>query len=121
MMALRGDAAHFRKRLRLRIGALRWKIPANVLSWMYDCCNQAAWAAAAASVLLFLYAVVYAFPNARHTALQQERDAIEQENRTFCEKHGMPFGTREHTVCAEDLMDIRANERQRTLDSLGIL
>ena len=32
----------------------------------------------------------------------------------------MPFGTREHTVCAEDLMDIRANERQRTLDELGI-
>ena len=60
--------------------------------------------------LLFLYGVIYAFPNARHAALQQEREVVEQENRAFCEKHGMPFGTREHTVCAEDLMDIRTNE-----------
>jgi hypothetical protein len=70
------------------------------------------------SALLLLYGVIYAFPNARHAALQQEREVVEQENRAFCEKHGMPFGTRKHTVCAEDLMDIRANERRRTLDEL---
>ena len=45
-----------------------------------------------------------------------ERGAYLVTPRAFCEKHGMPFGTREHTVCAEDLMDIRANERQRTLE-----
>src|SRR5215831_17054752 len=72
--------------------------------------------AAAVSALLFFYAVAYAFPNARRIALQQEREVVEQENRAFCETHGMLSGTREHTVCAEDLMDIRANERQRTLD-----
>ncbi len=71
-------------------------------------------------MLLFFYTVVYAFPNARLTAMQQEREVVESENRTFCQKHGMPFGTREHTLCAEDLMDIRANEHQRTLDGLGI-
>jgi hypothetical protein len=121
MMVRRGDASHRRERWSsLRIGSSRWEAPADALAWIYDCGNRAAWAVAAASAFLFLYAVVYAFPNARLTALQQEQAAIEQENRTFCEKHRMPFGTREHTVCAEDLMDIRANERQRTLDWLGI-
>jgi hypothetical protein len=107
----RDDAARLvARRLGLRFAVRRF----------HDCGNQVAWAAAAMSALLFLYGVIYAFPNARHAALQQEREVVEQENRAFCEKHGMPFGTREHTVCAEDLMDIRANERQRTLDELGI-
>ena len=82
--------------------------------------NRVAWIAAAVAAVLFFYAVIYAFPNARLAALQQARYAAEQENRAFCEKHGMPFGTREHTLCAPDLMDIRANEHQRTLDELGI-
>jgi hypothetical protein len=90
------------------------------LAWIYDCGNHAAWAAVASSVVLFLYAVVYAFPNARLAALQQAREVVEQENRAFCEKHGVPFGTQEHMLCAEDLMDVRANERQRTPDELGI-
>ena len=116
------DVAHlWGRRRRLRpLGSSRRKAFAAV-AWFCDWGNRAAWGAAAASVLLFFYAFVYAFPNARLTALQQERDAVEHENRAFCEKHGMVFGTREHTLCAEDLMDIRANERQRTLDWLGIL
>jgi hypothetical protein len=91
-----------------------------LLNLTYDWSHRSAWLAAALAALLFFYAVIYAFPNARLTALQQERDALEEENRAFCEKYGMPFGTREHTLCAEDLMDIRANQRQRTLDWLGI-
>ena len=77
-------------------------------------------AAVAVSTVLFFYAVACAFPHARLIAKQQEQQAIEQESRTFCEKHAMPFGSREHTACIEDLMDIRANERQRTLAELGI-
>ena len=91
-----------------------------MLSAIYEWGNRAAWIAAAVTAVLFFYAVIYAFPNARLAALQQARDVAEQENRAFCEKYGMLFGTREHTLCAEDLMDIRANERQRTLDWLGI-
>ena len=116
----RDDAARLlAQRLGLRIRPWRW-VPVEALRRIHDCGNQVAWAAAAVSALLFLYSVIYAFPNARRAALQQEREVVEQENRAFCEKHGIPFGTREHTVCAEDLMDIRANERQRTLDELGI-
>ena len=92
----------------------------QVLNWICEWGNRAGWAVAVISAFLFLYAVVYAFPNARRAALQQEQEIVEQENRAFCGKYGMPFGTREHTMCAEDLMDIRANERQRTLDELGV-
>ena len=53
-------------------------------------------------------------------AMQQQRDAIERENRAVCEKCEELFGIREHTLFAEDLEDIRTNERQRTLDNLGI-
>ena len=116
----RDDAARLvARRLGLRIRSSRW-VPVEALRRFHDCGNQVAWAVVAVSALLFLYGVIYAFPNARHAALQQEQELVEQENRAFCEKYGMPFGTREHTVCAEDLMDIRANERQRTLDELGI-
>ena len=52
--------------------------------------------------------------------MQQQRDAIERENWAFCEKCERLFGIREHTLSAEDLEDIRTNERQRTLDNLGI-
>jgi hypothetical protein len=91
-----------------------------MLRAIYEWGNRAAWIAATVTAILFFYAVICAFPNARLAALQHARDVAEQENRAFCEKHGMPFGTREHTLCAEDLVDIRANERQRTLDELGV-
>jgi len=66
-----------------------------MLSLIYEWDNRAAWIAAANIAVLFFYAVIDAFPNARQVAMQQQRDAIERENR-------------------------RANERQRTLDNLGI-
>lgn len=116
----RDDAAHLLpRRFGLRIRSWRW-VPVEALRRIHHCGNQVAWAAAAVSAFLFLYSVIYAFPNARRVALQQEREVVAQENRAFCEKHGITFGTRQHTVCAEDLMDIRANERRRTLDELGI-
>jgi hypothetical protein len=121
-MIPRDDSAHrqyWRRRLP-PVGSQRGTTWAEALARVHKCGHQVAWAVAVMSALLFFYAVVYAFPNARLAALQQARDAAEQENRAFCEKHGMPFGTREHTVCAEDLTDIRANERQRTLDEFGI-
>jgi hypothetical protein len=87
---------------------------------IHDCADDALWVLAAVSALLFLYSAVYTFPNARLIAAQQLQDAIGYESRAFCEKQGMAFGIREHTLCAADLVDIRANERQRTLDESGI-
>src|SRR5262249_19391529 len=67
-----------------------------MLSLFCEWGNRAAWIAAAIIAVLFFYAVIYAFPNARQVAMQQ-RDAIERENRAFCEKCGRLFGIREHT------------------------
>src|SRR5215471_11242589 len=47
----------------------------------------------------------------RQVAMQQQRDPIERENPPCCEKCGRLFGIREHTLSAEDLEDIRTNER----------
>ena len=89
------------------------------LTGLYDWANRAAWVAAALSVPLFLYIAVYAAPAARVISQQQEREAIERENIVFCEKHGMPVGTHEYALCAEDLMDIRAKQGQRTAEDMG--
>ena len=101
-MSRRDDSAHIQyRRGRLRpVGSSPGKIWAEVLARVNECGNQLAWAAAVIGALLFFYAVVYAFPNARRAAREQERAVVEQEDGAFCEKHGMPFGTREHTVCA---------------------
>jgi hypothetical protein len=89
------------------------------LTWMYDWGNRAAWVAAALSVPFFLFVAVYTAPAARLISQQQEREAIERENIAFCEKHGMPVGTREYALCAEDLIDIRAKQDQRTAEDMG--
>jgi hypothetical protein len=88
----------------------------STLIWIHAWGNDALWVLAAVSALLFVYGAVYSSPNARFIAAQQRQDAIEYESRAFCERHGIPSGTREHTLCAADLADIRANERRRTLD-----
>jgi len=94
--------------------------PGSTLIRIHDCADDALWVLAAVSALLFLYSAVHTFPNARLIAAQQRQDAVGHESRAFCEKQGMAFGTREHSLCAADLVDIRVNEHQRTLDESGI-
>jgi len=121
-MIRRDSAAYIgdpRRGLR-QVGLSRRKALTAAAVWIHDRDDRFAWAAVAVSMVLFFYAVAYAFPHDRLIAKQQEQEAIEQGSRTFCEKHAMPFGSREHTACIEDLIDIRANERQRTLADLGI-
>jgi hypothetical protein len=71
--------------------------PVSTLAWIHACGNDVLWVVAAVSALLFLYSAVYASPNARLIAAQQRHDAAVQESRAFCEKQGIPFGTRTHT------------------------
>jgi hypothetical protein len=121
-MIRRDSAAYIRdprRGLRL-VGFSRRKALTDAAVWIHDRDDRFAWAAVAVSTVLFFYAVAYAFPHARLIAKQQAQEAIEQESRTFCEKHAMPFGSREHTACIKDLIDIRPNERQRTLADLSI-
>lgn len=94
----------------------------RVLFQAYEWGNSLMWALAMLSVPFWLYVVIYAAPEAQMIAQQQQQDAIWRENRFFCEKHGMPAGTREHTQCTKDLMEIRAREEQRIASDMeGIL
>ena len=104
------------------VGSSVWNAPGKTVTSMHHPSHRTAWAGAAVALGAFLvfYALLYAFPNARLATLQQAQDLAEQQDRAFCEKYGMPFGTHAHISCIEDLMDIRANERQRTLDEFGM-
>ena len=90
----------------------------HALTWMYDWGNRVAWLAAALSVPIFIYVAVYMAPAEQRIAQQHEKDAMERENITFCERHGMPVGTGEYALCAQDLMDIRAKQDQRTAEDM---
>jgi hypothetical protein len=97
--------------------------PGSTLIRIHDCADDALWVLAAVSALLFLYNAVHTFPNARLIAAQQLQDAIGYESRASVKNREWRSAPREHTLCAADLVDIRAiraNERQRTLDDSGI-
>ena len=90
----------------------------HALTWMYDWGNRVAWLAAALSVPIFIYVAVYMAPAEQRTVQQHEKDAIERENITFCERHGMPVATGEYALWVQDLMDIRAKQDQRTAENI---
>jgi hypothetical protein len=90
----------------------------HALAWLYDWGNRVAWVAAALSVPFYLYVAFYTVPAAQRFAQQQQQEAIERENIAFCAEHGKPVGTRVYALCAEDLMDIRAKQDQRTAEDM---
>ena len=90
----------------------------HAFTWMYDWGNRVARVAAALSVPFYLYVAFFTVPAAQCFAQQHRQEAIERENIAFCAKHGMPVGTREYALCAEDLMDIRAKQHQRTAEDM---
>jgi hypothetical protein len=53
----------------MRIRSSR-RFSVEALRRIHDWGNQVAWAAAAVGAFLFLYGVIYAFPNARRATLQ---------------------------------------------------
>jgi hypothetical protein len=69
-------------------------------------------------VSLSLYAIFVSGPAARELAEQQMAEELAAENRMFCENFGMPAGTREHELCTEALMAIRARQDKRQADGM---
>jgi hypothetical protein len=86
----------------------------RLLIQMYEVGDSLMWSLALLSVPFWLYVAAYVAPEARLIAQQQQQDAIWRENRFFCERHGMPAGTREHARCVKDLTAIRAREERRS-------
>ena len=60
-------------------------------------------------------------PDARATAQQERAAETAAENRAFCEKWGMPFGTPAHATCMRDLDEIRARHDKRLAEDAGSL
>jgi hypothetical protein len=87
------------------------------LARIYDWGNRAAWAFVAVIVPLSLYVAIYTAPAERAIAERQSRHEIDRKNRTFCEKYGMAVGTRDHILCNEDLMKIRAQQDKLNTDN----
>lgn len=55
-------------------------------------------------------------PEVRATAQERRATEISAENRAFCEKWGMRFGTAAHTECTRDLDAIRASQEKRVAE-----
>ncbi len=92
----------------------------RMLTQMYEVGDCLMWSLALMSVPFWLYVAVYVVPEIRMIAQQQQQDAIWRENRFFCERHGMPAGTRGHAQCVKDLTAIRAREDRRIVSEEGI-
>jgi hypothetical protein len=61
-------------------------------------------------------------PEVRAAAQERRATEITAENRAFCEKWGMRFGTAAHTECTRDLDAIRASQEKRlAADAVGLL
>jgi len=84
-----------------------------VLARAYDWGLRAAWCVAALSVPFWLYVVVFVAPDAQRAA-QQHKDALMwRESAAFCTKYGSSETSAQPASCVQDLMDMRAKDRQR--------
>jgi hypothetical protein len=78
-------------------------------------------ALAAAVCALAIYAVVEA-PAAWRTAERFKAEQIQQEDRTYCGKFGMPPGSESFAACATDLTEIRRRHGDRiAAEAAGVL
>jgi hypothetical protein len=60
-----------------------------------------------------IYAAIDA-PAMWATAERVKAEQIEQEDREYCDKFRMPFGSENFAACAADLAEVRRRERDRT-------
>jgi hypothetical protein len=87
-----------------------------VIRRIYDEVHAGLWALLVAGVLYFLMTVLPQLP-ARQAQAQRLRDQqYATENRYYCEKWGIPAGTRRHLQCTLDLQQLRAKIAQEMED-----
>lgn len=90
----------------------------TIVHRIYDEAHAALWALLAAGALFFLAVVAPNIPEYRAQAERQRIAEIAAENRSFCEKLGMPAGTQQHTRCTLDVGALRARIARRMADEL---
>lgn len=88
----------------------------TIVHRIYDEVHAALWALLVAGALFFLAVVAPRIPEYRAQAERQRIAEIAAENRSFCEKWGMPAGTQRHMQCTLDLGALRASIARRMAD-----
>lgn len=82
--------------------------------WFLHGLHGALWVCAITSIVLAFYILSPFGSRDRETAREQVLEDISIESQVFCEKFGMPVGTKQHRQCVLELQKIRENEDQRT-------
>ena len=86
-----------------------------IIRRVYDTVHMGVWALLVAGTV-FLLLQIPRMREARAIAEAQRLQQIAEENRSYCEKWGMPAGSHEHVICTMDLSHIRKEVEQRIAD-----
>jgi hypothetical protein len=86
---------------------------------IYDEVHIALWALAAAGTLYFLLFLVPRLPEINAQMERARIAEIAAENKLYCERWGMPAGTRRHIQCTLDLDELRAGIERRFAENLA--
>jgi hypothetical protein len=73
------------------------------------------------ALLAFIWWDTYTAAKARAVLGQQRNVEMAFESRTFCEKWGMPAGTKRYDTCVADIETIRARHEKRVMEDFGFL
>jgi hypothetical protein len=91
--------------------------PATLTRWLFG----AVLVAILGSVLWMFISVKVNGPKMRAMIESQKAEELEQENRVFCAKFGVTFGTSTFATCASELAQIRRQHEERLNRDPGIL
>ncbi len=71
------------------------------------------WVVLAIALCGTAYVVIFSIPDARMRYEKEKAQDIAAESSAFCERFGMPGGSRQHDRCIEALKEVRERQDQR--------
>lgn len=86
---------------------------------VYNEIHIALWALAAGGALYFLFFLAPRLPEISARIERARTAEIAAENKLYCERWGMPAGTRRHIQCTLDLDELRAGIERRFAENLA--
>jgi hypothetical protein len=88
------------------------------LAWLHSEIECALWATLLTGVLFFVLFVAPEIPAAQRRAAAAEAVQFISQCSQYCEKWGLPRGSRRHTECMQDLKQFRAEIETKMGDLL---
>ena len=92
--------------------------PPTTIQRIYDEIHAALWAVLVVGLLYFVTMVLPQLPARQAESERLHDEALAAENVRYCERWGMPAGTRRNMRCTFDLRQLRAKIEQETADQL---